>query len=242
MTIRLDKPLFSTRRFRTRIPQSVLDSMVPSEEPDYYHTINAPFARTFREVAAAAGLTRKDILQRIQPNQNITKTLRVIDTVLDGTKDRPQALQRVADALGIPRERYAEIEAADRAWQLERVQARRLRRLHNIYRLYGPHIYILPQHNWRPSLISITGDGFLYVQVQHAVENGELITPDFDSISETIKTSTDWHHPRLLHHAGAYLYHRLPNEMATFDLQGKLIDHGDCSLEFPPGTMRFFFF
>jgi hypothetical protein len=57
-----------------------------------------------------------------------------------------------------------------------------------------------------------------------------------------IQTSTDWHHPRLIANAGAYLYHRLPNQMATFDLQGNLIAQGDCSLKYPPGTMRFFFF
>jgi len=239
MPIRLEKPLFQTRRFRPGIPQSILDSMVPSEEPEYYHTVNAPFARTFREVAAASGLTRKDILQRLQPNQNVTKSYRVIDTVLDGSKTRPQALQRVADALGISPETYAKIEAEDRAWQLERAQGRRLRHLHNAYRRYGPHFYILPRIDWWPCLLSITGDGFLYAQLPHGVENGEFITPDFDEISGIIQNSTDWHHPRLGKNAGAYLYHRLPNQMATFDLEGNFIAEGDCSLAPPPGTRRF---
>lgn len=239
MPIKLEKPLIQTHRIQPNIPQSVLDTLLPNKEPDHFRTINAPFARTFREVVAAAGLTRKDILQRLQPNQNVTKSLNLIDNVLDGSTMQPLALQRVADALSISSDTYAKLEAEDRAWQQERSKARRMRHVHNAYRLYGPYIYILPRHDWRPSLLSISGDGFLYHQLPHIVENDEFITLDYDEISRFIQHATDWHHPRLKDNAGAYLYHRRPNQMATFDLQGNLIAEGDCLLAPPPGTKHF---
>ena len=40
---------------------------------------------------------------------------------------------------------------------------------------------------------------------------------------------------------GAILYHRLPEEMAFFDLEGNLISQGDCSLNYPKGVKRFLF-
>lgn len=54
-------------------------------------------------------------------------------------------------------------------------------------------------------------------------------TPQKDSINQSwFKKATAC--------SGAFLYHRLHEDLAFLDVEGGLISRGDCSLEYPPGV------
>jgi len=240
MSIDLQKPIFQAIRSTPTIPQAILDAMIPSREPEEFSLSNGPLLRALREAAGAAGLGRTDLLILLGTPKNSAKAYRKIDATLDGSALCPEFVQCLAEAVGFTDEKLAEIEAEHTAWRINRWRASKRRHSQNAYRRYGPHIYLMPLHDWYPSLLGFTGDGYLYIQVPHAVENDELITPDLEAISQAIRHPPQWLNRYPSARMGAYLYHRLPDEMAFFDLDGTLIRHGDCSLEYPEGTKRFF--
>lgn len=215
--------------------------MIPLSLPAKFHPRNNPFARAFRETRDRAGLTRKDIFEKMDYNRNTNKAYRIIDNVLDGSNNDPICVQRVAKALGISDQTMAELLAEQQALIEEYDAGSTARYDHAKYRRYGPHLNLLPIREWRPPpQISFVGGCFLYIQVPHSIENGQLITLDYDGVSEAIQKRPPWFKFWSKVQVGAYRYQRLPDEAVYFDLEGNLIRNSDGSLGNPKSVKRLF--
>lgn len=242
MALHISSPVFKLEHHRPTLPQSLLDTMLPSSSPEKFDPRNDPFARAFREARDAAGLTRRDIFEKMDYNRNINKAYRIIDNVLDGSNNDPICVQRVAKALGIPDQKMAELLAEQRTLVKEYHVDSIDRYQHEKYRQYGPYLYLMPVREWRPPTgMCFIGDGPLRIQVPHSVENDQLITLDYDAISEAIRNRPPWFKVWDRIKYGAYLYHRLPDEKAYFDLEGQLIRNSDGSLGYPGGVKELIF-
>jgi len=239
MAIRINKPLFEGEREPVSLPQEILDSLLPNFLPDELSLSERPIVRNLREITESRRLGRRDIFKLLEWEKNPNKGYRYIDNLLDGSKVYESFAQRVFEALGLDAEAIQKIFADDRAFLYARSEARCQRHAHAAYRRYGPHLYPMSLLNERPSLMSIVGDFYFYIRVPFGMPNGVFTVPTAREISRCIANPPGWFEAKSRKAFGAYLYHRLPEEMIFYDMDGNILSQGDTSLPYPEGVKRF---
>lgn len=242
MPLHINQPLFRADSSTPQLPQAILDTLLPHRQPEEFSNFHRPSARILREAAGAKGFSPCDIVPLLNQGKNHLKTLRLIEEAMNGEKVHPSFLPILLKAINLTKTDLAAAAAEEQEFLRRRSRDFVHRQAHNAYRRFGPHLYPMPLRHFRPSLLNITGDSYFYIQVPFEVAGDSIITPGFDQIPQLIrKPHEDSFFLKRPGCFGAILYHRLPEEMAFFDLEGNHISQGDCSLDYPVGVKRFLF-
>lgn len=239
MSLHLKQPLFEVDRTPAVLPQEILDSLVP-EKPPELSDFERPISRHLREALRSRGLNRRDLCRLVQWNSsNHAKSYRYIDAALDGSEIFEPFVRRAYAALDFTEAAVAKIMAEERKFRALDLNACSRIRRHQIYRKLGPNIYPMALIHWRPPQLGLSGDSHFYTRVPFLVADGKFTAPSTAEVSHAIAEPAPWFKPKPRECFGAYLYHRLPEEMAFLDMEGNLLSEGDTSLRFPPGVKRF---
>jgi hypothetical protein len=242
MPLHINQPLFHADRSTPELPQAILDALLPSRPTEEFSNFHRPSARILREAAGAKGLSPCDIVPLLNQGKNTGKTLNLIENAMNGEKVHPSFLPLLLKALDLTKTDLAAVAKEEQELLYRRWRDNVHRQAHKAYRRFGPYLYPMALSNFRPSLLSMTGDSHFYIKVPFEVAGESIITPGLDQIPQLIrKPPEDSFFLKRPGCFGAFLYHRLPEEMAFFDLEGNLISQGDCSLDYPEGVKRFMF-
>lgn len=224
---------------RPALPQEILDELMVTDPPRISPS-DRPISRHLRDALRSRGLNRRDLCMMINWNsKNHTKAYRHIDAALNGTEICEAFVLRAFEVLGFTRPEISKIMAEDQDFGNESWESRLRKRYYNAYRRFGPHLYPMAEVDWRPSMMAFSGDWHFYTRVPFSNENDKFEVPTIAEISQAIAEPASWFRPKPKECFGAYLYHRLPNEMAFFDMDGKLLSQGDLSIYYPSGVKRF---
>jgi hypothetical protein len=242
MPLHINKPLFHVENRRPELPQGILDSLLPRRQPEEFSNFHLPSSRVLREAARAKGLSPCDIVPLLNQGKNTRKTLGLIEDAMNGEKVHPSFLSILLKALDLTKTDLAAVDTEEKELLHRRRRDSVHRQVHNAYRNFGPYLYPMALINYRPSFLSITGDSYFYIKVPFEVVGESIVTPGLDQIPQLIRKPPEDSFFQIRHgRFGAVLYHRLPEEMAFFDLEGNLISQGDCSLNYPEGVQRFLY-
>ena len=220
-------PLFPKRVF-----EQLHKPKLPKVPP--YETHPGRYLRTFIK---ASGLSMEEICERMQiPPSKTAITTQLIETTL--TSDDPEMwiVSRLFKALGLDWEDYRVLQEKQRTLHLEaHAQYKQAKKLLLLYQRTGPRLHTLLSYEaWLGSFGMV--DSFHLTRQIHTGAKYEFITPTEEEMAAVIATQ-----PETCTHSGvlemgiaaAYLYHRLPNELHLYDLQGQLTASGDTTLAIP---------
>jgi hypothetical protein len=184
-----------------------------------------PLTQLYREVVKTCGLTRMEIFKRIGWGVNVSKGLRHLDALLDGTCKLQKFEERFVEAMEIPADVLSQARAKDQSW-IQQVRSHRNRAIsHAEYRSTGPYAKFLPNEKWKPT--NNMSRWFFDLANRAPVNMAyypRFVPPTAEEMGYTIATS-----PELIARGfpgdqiGGYFYHRLPDEFYTYDTAGNLL-------------------
>lgn len=214
------------------LPDAILSTLLPNREPEEFRNSNRPIAVHLRAALESQGLSRRALLQKLRWSGNENKTFRYIDAALNGEPCHKPFLRRLFECLGITDRGYLDIVAEESAFQeSRRIDANR-RRAHSNYRRLGPHLFAISNYN-RAYKSGYIG-GFYGNAARVPFEStGQTITPlALGEVARAIAADVKWLCRIDRKFVGAYQYHRLPEEMIIFAVDGRIITQGDSSLSY----------
>ncbi len=215
------------------LPDTILSTLLQDREPEEFRNSNRPIAVHLRAALKSQGFSRSALLGKLQWSGNQNKTFRYIDAALNGEPCHEPFLRRLFECLGITDRGYLNIVAEEGAFrELRCVDAKR-RRAHSSYRRFGPHLFAISNYN-RPYKSGYIG-GFYQTAARVPFESADQnITPLApEEVARAIAADVKWLCRIDRKFVGAYQYHRLPEEMILFGVDGRIITQGDSSLTYP---------
>lgn len=215
------------------LPNAILSTLLPNHESAELRNPNRPIAVHLRTAFESQGLSRRALLGKLQWSGNKNKNFRHIDAALNGEACHEPFLRRLFECLGIEESGYLDIVAEEHAFQeLRRAEASR-RLAHSSYRRFGPHLTAIPNHThtYKPGFI---GGSYQFTARVPFATNGHGIMPlTLAAVSQAISADVRWLCRIDRKFVTAYQYHRLPEEMIIFGVDGRIITQGDSSLSYP---------
>jgi len=186
-------------------------------------------ARGTDRVAAAKALTT---------GKDVGKTCNRIDQLLNGETFRQYWFDRLVEYLEIPASEVSAARLELDAWRTQCwVYRIRRKRLH-AFAKRGPYIYAMPQPDWRPSLLGITGDGYLYDSIPEEVL-GTMESPEIEAILGWMRAGiATKFRPGI---CAGFLLHLKPEDVRFHTHDGTLVATGDAAEPPPQGFKEFYF-
>jgi hypothetical protein len=185
----------------------------------------------------ASGFSLEEISQRMQlPPSKTAITTRLIEKTL--TSDDPEMwiIARIFKALKLDWEDFRVLQEKQRALHEEAyARYKQAKKLLLLYQGTGSGLHTLLSYEAWLSTFGMIGSYHLTRQI-HTGPKYSFVTPTAEEMAAIIATQPETcTHPcvRELELAAAYLYHRLPNELHLYNLQGQLIASGDTTLTIP---------
>lgn len=207
------------------LPDDVLAIMIDQDGTPTECLPPSPLSRLYRETFKASGLTRVELHERLAWGTNVSKVLRHFDSLLDGTCEIPGFEDRFVEVMGIPGESLIRARAENVVWCDEALNHRNRSASHNVYRSLGPYVLVFPNEKWKP----VTNNSRHGFEMIRRIPIDMACYPKFEPPSPENMGQTIAKSPELiirnllpLSHIGGYLYHRLPDELHTFDTSGNL--------------------
>ncbi len=208
-----------------------------AEPPDEFKDEANPLLVLLREHLEARGIDRLTMAKALA-NVNLEKARGRIDQVLDGRRFMKDWFDKIVAYLEIPDEETESARRDEAEWRARRGKFKvRRKRLRSFAKL-GPYVYALPQPDWRPSLLGIAGDGYLYRSIPPEVL-GDAEAPEMEAILEWIHAGLGEKFTPAI--CSGFLVHLQPEEIRFFSHDGELIKTGDVGATLPPGTKEFLF-
>ena len=197
-----------------------------------------PVKALMQSALNASGISEAELANIVSRNTPYNSRECKIHDSLHGTCTDSDFQDRIAQILHIPQESWL---AARQKQQRMASQNQYLLKEYENYRQKGPYLRVLKNRSLRLSFSQQMG----YVMNRDLTidmhGNEDFLPPTAEEMSAMIAQ-----HPTSCHNAffekfrtseypiiGGYLYHRLPDEMHTFDPDGKLIASGDIYPAFP---------
>jgi len=209
-----------------------------SAEPPAEFKVEAnPVLILLRKHIESRGVDRLTMVKALT-GEDLGKTCRRIDQLLSGKRFLKVWFDKVTAYLEIPNEEIVAAQRDEAEWRARRwtftVRRKRLRSFAKL----GPYVYALPQPDWRPSLLCIAGDGYLYLSIPPEVI-GNAEAPDRERILAwiAIEIATKFG-PAI---CSGFLVHLQLDEISFYSRDGELLKTGDAGATLPPGTKEFIF-
>lgn len=185
----------------------------------------------------ASGLSLKVICQRMQlPQSKTAITIQLIEKNLTGDDPEMWIISRLFKALKLDWEDFRILQEKQRQLHEEaHTRYKQAKKLLLLYQGSGPRLHTLPSYEVWLGIVGMIGPYHLTRQIDTGPKYS-FITPTAEEMAAVIATQPEnCAHPcvRELELASAYLYHRLPDELHLYNLEGQLIASGDTTLAIP---------
>jgi hypothetical protein len=185
----------------------------------------------------ASGFSLEEISHRMQlPPSKTAITTQLIEKTL--TSDDPEMwiISRLFKALKLDWEDFRVLQEKQRALHEEaHARYKQAKKLLLLYQGTGPRLHTLITYEaWFGCGIII--DSYHLTRQIHTGPKYSFILPTPEEMAQIIATTPEQYTHPLVHQLempAAYLYHRLPNELHLYNLQGQLIASGDTTLTIP---------
>jgi hypothetical protein len=189
----------------------------------------------------ASGLSLDEICERMQrPEGKTLITPELLEKTLINDSPETWILCRLFKALDVPWEGYRVYEAEQSALRDKALETKwSAQDLLNRYRRQGPCLHALQTPESWFATAGFADPYHLTRQIRTGRKN-EFHPPTAEEMAAVITTQPETcahPHAQDLHIIGGYLYHRLPDELHLFDLQGQIIASGDLTLPLPGHLM-----
>ena len=185
----------------------------------------------------ASGLSLDEICQRMQrPEGKTLITPELLEKILTDYSPETWILSRLFKALDVPWDGFRLYQAEQSALRDKALKTKWAAEYHlKHYRSQGPCLYGLQTpESWFTA--AVFADPYhLTRQVKTGGKN-EFHPPTAEEMAAVIATQPETcahPHAQDLHIIGAYLYHRLPDELHVYDIQGRIIASGGITLKLP---------
>ncbi len=189
----------------------------------------------------ASGLSLDEICQRMQrPEGKTLITPKLLEKNLISHSPETWILCRLFKALDVPWEGYRVYEEEQNDLFFKSQETRRNAEYHlNRYRRQGPCLHALQTPE---SWFATAGFADPYHLTRQVRTGGKtkFHPPAAEEMAAVIATQPEscaHPHAQDLHIIGGYLYHRLPDELHVYDLEGRIIASGGNTLQIPGHLM-----
>jgi hypothetical protein len=226
------------------LPQGLLDELREEirclqDDPLEIHWQSV--SEILRDKIKSSGLSWEELCERMRKPEGKTEiTPQYLDTVL--SQDSPETwLQiRILKALQIQWDDFRRIvkandEIMSKAYDRNIAHVKALKS----YAKYGPHLFGLFKAEERSPYCSASKPPE-FRQLNMKPEKDPFNPPSAEAVGQAIAKHLASRPPQAdneRYPVAAYRYHRLPNEIYDFDLQGNLLASGNANMEAPPGLM-----
>jgi hypothetical protein len=230
--------------FRKNPPAAALPAWV-IDELDHPKLPEVHFTRTHAEYVLpfidASGLSLDEICQRMQrPGGKTFITPKLLEETLIDDSPETWILCRLFKALDVPWEGYRIYEEEQSALRDKAIKAKlSAQDLLNRYRRAGPCLHALQTPESWFATVGFADPYHLTRQLKTGGKTG-FHPPTAEEMATVIATQPETcahPHAQDLHLIGGYLYHRLPDELHIYNLQGRIIASGDLTLPLPGHLM-----
>jgi hypothetical protein len=186
---------------------------------------------------ASSSLSLDEICQRMQrPEGKTPITPELLEKTLINDSPETWILCRLFKALDVPWEGYRVYEEEQSALRDKALKTKwSAQDLLNRYRRQGPCLHALQTPESWFATAGFADPYHLTRQVRTGGKN-EFHPPTAEEMAAVITTQPETcahPHAQDLHIIGGYLYHRLPDELHVYDLQGRIIASGGITLTLP---------
>lgn len=185
-----------------------------------------------------SGLDRKELCKRMRKENGKTQiTPDYIDKALANERLETWLLMRFLNALNIKWEDYAKI-CSENDEKMSRITDNVLRTLQGLreYRTYGPHLHALIRPlKW--TFHHSLSDQQMLIKLAMVHDEESFDPPSAEEVGYTISKSAKFFMcktARERFEIGGYRYHRMPNEIYDFDIEGSLVATGPINMDTPP--------
>jgi len=190
---------------------------------------------------AASGLSLDEICQRMQrPEGKTLITPELLEKTLINDSPETWILCRLFKVLDVPWEGYRVYEEEQSAICNKAIERRlEAKYLLSHYRNHGPCLHALQTPESWFATVGFADPYHLTRQIRTGRKN-EFHPPTAEEMAAVITTQPETcahPHAQDLHIIGGYLYHRLPDELHIYNLQGRIIASGDLTLPLPGHLM-----
>jgi hypothetical protein len=217
------------------LPAWIIDELDHSKLPEIH------FARTHSDYIqpfiAASGLSLQEICQRMQrPESKTLITPELLEKTLIDDSPETWILCRLFKALDVSWEGYRVYEEEQSAVCNKAIERRlETKYLLSHYRNHGPCLHALQTPESWFATAGFADPYHLTRQVKTGRKN-EFHPPTAEEMAAVIASQPETcahPHAQDLHIIGGYLYHRLPDELHVYDLEGSIIASGGLTLTLP---------
>ncbi len=221
------------------LPAWVTDELDHSKLPEVrYAQSQSEYILPF---ITASGLSLDEICQRMQRSDGKTlMTPELLERTLINDSPETWILCRLFKALDVPWEGYQVHEEEQSALRDKAMKCRFEAKYHiSHYRRHGPCLHALQTPESWFATAGFADPYHLTRQIKTGEKN-EFHPPTAEEMAAVIanQPETCTHlHAQDLHIIGGYLYHRLPDELHAYDLQGLIIASGGLTLSLPGHLM-----
>ena len=210
-----------------------------SDYPDFADSFPSA-SRILRPLIEASGLSREELCERMYRREGKTQiNPEYIYQALANPEMESWLISRFLKALGIDWNDYrSAFEQQDKVYSEIFDNYIETRNLHKAYRDYGPRLFALVKESCDMPFYE-GKDLLLLTRAVDTRKMKEFDPPSAKAISEIIAKDPlmcSYQKTREQFPINGYLYYRLPNEVHSYDLNGKLIASGDARLQPPHGS------
>jgi hypothetical protein len=224
-----------------KLPDWILEQLIDENEyPDFADSFPSA-SRVLRPLIEASGLSHEELCERMYRREGKTQiTPEYIDQALANPEMESWLISRFLKALGIDWNDYrSAMEQQDKVFSEIYDKYNETCKLHKAYRDYGPRLFALVKESYDMPFYG-GKDLLLLTRAVDTRKMKEFDPPSTKAISEIIAKdplTCSYQKTRERFPINSYLYYRLPNEIHSYDLNGKLIASGDASLQ-PPHSSK----
>ena len=217
------------------LPAWIIEELDHSNLPEVHLTrAHSDYIQPF---IAASSLSLQEICQRMQrPEGKTLITPELLEKTLISHSPETWMLCRLFKALDVPWEGYRVYEEEQNDLFFKSLETRREAEYHlKHYRSQGPCLYSLQTPESWFATAGFADPYHLTRQIRTGGKTG-FHPPTAEEMAEVIATQPETcahPHAQDLHIIGGYLYHRLPDELHVYDLEGRIIASGGITLTLP---------
>lgn len=241
-------PFLPRRATRTPLPDWILDQLTGNRPPADPAGVTDPVKTLMRSALESSGLRESDLLEIISQETDYDPKSCMIYQTLQGECCDESFQKRINRILRITDEKWAEANRFRKGFTLGEMNFSRYEECRSgAYREYtkkGPYLRVLRKRVdwWSFSKqvgyvhhrdLSIDMHGAAGFSPPSAEEMAWMIAHHPESCHSDFFRNPSFQREQLI---GGYRYHRLPDEVHTYDAQGNLYASGVLFVPIPPGT------
>lgn len=191
----------------------------------------APLPELYRDVCKSSGMSRSELRERMAWSNNAAKTLRLLDSLLEGKCPDPAFEKRFIEVMEIPMETLIRTRQRQAVWEVDRNEEQLAAQVGREFRSYGSHLVVLPNRNYKPN--TMFGRWGMKIGCRIPLDmarypaNQPPAPEDMGRCIASMQPALKAMLPLSIPMIGGFVYYRLPGEIYSYDVNGGLVGFGD---------------